>query len=52
MDYFDNGGDRYDKFTFQYGYIYYATVPSNFSVQTGIYIPIWLYLLCLRFNDF
>ena len=33
-------------FTFQYGYIYYRSRRPIRTRHRGIYIPIWLYLLC------
>ena len=36
------------RFTFQYGYIYYPFVKWSIGLGKNIYIPIWLYLLCIR----
>ena len=38
---------RIFAFTFQYGQIYYKCIFNAFGVLRGIYIPIWLDLLCI-----
>ena len=36
-----------DKFTFQYGQIYYAGIRDDEFLNANIYIPIWLDLLLI-----
>ena len=41
-----------EKFTFQYGYIYYDFYELYSKEYAEIYIPIWLYLLYVRYFYF